>query len=359
MLYLSIFFKAQDESNSISRAGYAVGICALMGAVSAGLRGALIDRFGQKIPLRVMVPIYAVIIFTMASTSDYRTILITAFLMGSIAPPINLSVRPLWKYAVRSDQLRTAYAFDTAVISFASVIGPVLATYFALERSPSLGLMLCGVLMTIGGIAVSASKLLQSWVREIKSESDISLLRVPAIQSLAMERAVVGLGIGAFNIAVPSFAKLEGVPGNAALVLSTLALSTFAGGLLVGSKLKSVPPVKGYISNYRFYILAVLPLSFTTPELSMMIVAGFMGLAIGIQQVFFWEITEIVRPPGTAVQALGWLWTFEGTAIAFGSSISGLIIENFGPSRSLALTSLTVIVGYLIIILSRKRFIPR
>jgi predicted MFS family arabinose efflux permease len=356
MLYLSIFFKSQDETGSIAKAGYAVGLCALMGAFSAGIRGSIIDRFGQRAPLRILVPIHAALIFTMALTSDYSTILVTAFFMGWVAPPINLSVRPLWKFAIEADQLRTAYAFDTATISFGSVIGPVLATFAATQLSPTYSLITCGILMAIGGISISNLQLLEFWQREIKQETDLALLRIPAIQSLAIERTIVGIGIGAFNIAVPSYAKILGYPERAALVLSALALCTFVGGLLVGVKMQHVSPTRGYLKNYRFYILATLPLAFTSPGLSMVIVAALMGLAIGIQQVFFWEITELVRPPGTAVQALGWLWTFEGTAIAFGSAMSGVIIEALNVPTALAITSITVFLGYFVILASRKRF---
>lgn len=358
MLYLGIFFKAHDESGSIAKAGYVVGLCGLMGAFSAGIRGAIIDRYGQRLPLRIIAPIYAGLIFGMATTSDYQTLLIFALLMGSTAPPINLSVRPLWKFAVSEELLRSTYALDTAFISFASVIGPVLATTIALNLSPSIALIVCGILITIGGVAISFSSLLHNWVPEVKEDTDLKLLRVPAIQALATERTIVGIGIGAFNIAVPAYAKLEGVPGNAALVLSALALSNFSGGLFVGIRLRHVSPLKGYLRNYKFYLLAVLPLALTSPEHSMIFIAAFMGFAIGIQQVFFWEITELVRPRGTAVQALGWLWTFEGTAIAFGSAVSGVLIEAFGAQFSLLLTTFSVMLGYTVIWASQKKFQP-
>jgi predicted MFS family arabinose efflux permease len=356
MLYLSIFFKAQDETGSIAKAGYAVGICAVTGAFSAGIRGSLIDRYGQKIPMRIMVPLHGSLIFSMGTTSDYMTILIVAFLMGCVAPPINLSVRPLWRYAVSNEQLRTAYAFDSAMINFGSVLGPVIATLSATRLSPSYSLFICGSLMAIGGISISNLKILKYWRRETKSQNELSLLSVPAIRSLAMERTIVGIGIGAFNIAVPAYAKLIGNPEIAGYVLSSLALCSFLGGLMVGIKMKSVLPSRGYLFNYRFYVIAVLPLPFSTPGLSMILVASLMGLAIGIQQVFFWEITELVRPHGTAVQTLGWLWTFEGTAIALGSSLSGLLIESYTPQAALAITTITVILGYFVIYGSKGRF---
>jgi predicted MFS family arabinose efflux permease len=68
-----------------------------------------------------------------------------------------------------------------------------------------------------------------------------------------------------------------------------------------------------------------------------------------MQMVFYWEIVEKVRTKGTAASAIGWLWTFEGTATALGATVSGYISEAFSPRYCLALMSICVFVGYLII----------
>jgi hypothetical protein len=68
-----------------------------------------------------------------------------------------------------------------------------------------------------------------------------------------------------------------------------------------------------------------------------------------MQMVFYWEIVEKVRSKGTAASAIGWLWTFEGTAKAFGAMLSGFISEALSPRYCLALMSICVLVGYLII----------
>jgi predicted MFS family arabinose efflux permease len=65
--------------------------------------------------------------------------------------------------------------------------------------------------------------------------------------------------------------------------------------------------------------------------------------------VFYWEIVEKVRTKGTAASAIGWLWTFEGTATAIGAALSGYISEAFSPRYCLALMSICVLIGYLII----------
>ena len=59
MVALSIFFKTEDATGSVTVAGLAIGINSLAGAATAGLRGSLMDRYGQKWPLRILVPGYA------------------------------------------------------------------------------------------------------------------------------------------------------------------------------------------------------------------------------------------------------------------------------------------------------------
>ena len=133
MVALAIFFKTEDATGSIAAAGLAIGINSVAGAATAGLRGMLMDRYGQKWPLRIFVPGYAGMMLILNTMENRNGILVAAFIMGITAPPINLSVRPLWRDIVPKDFLRTAYAVDTSVMSSAGVLGPVIATSLALS----------------------------------------------------------------------------------------------------------------------------------------------------------------------------------------------------------------------------------
>ena len=128
MVGLGIFFKVEQALNSIAIAGLAVGINAAAGSATAGIRGTIIDRHSMKWPLRIQVPAYALMLIALNSATDKSSLLIFSLLLGLTAPPINLSVRPLWRVAVSDEWLRTAYAVDTAVMSAAGVIGPVIVS---------------------------------------------------------------------------------------------------------------------------------------------------------------------------------------------------------------------------------------
>jgi len=348
MISLSIFFKVQQTTGSIAIAGLATGVNGITGATTAGLRGTLIDRFGMKIPLRFFAPGYALLILLFSTGSSKTELVLFAGLLGFSAPPINLSIRPLWKVTVPKEQIRTAYAIDTAVMNSVGVFGPLLATTVSLNYSPQISLRICSILIIVGGTALSLSPQLKRWKPEKKSSSDLAVWRTPAMQLLMCEGVFIGLGWGAFDIAVPAFTTLENIPQRTGLIFAIMAAGNVIGGLVAGMVSKKTSSFAAFKRIYFYWFIFSLPLAFTYPNWSMMIVTATMSLMAGSLQVFYLEISEAVRPKGTAVAALGWLWTVEGTFASIGAAVGGFISEHYSPRYCLALTTVCVGVGYLI-----------
>lgn len=348
MISLSIFFKVQQTTGSIAIAGLATGVNGITGATTAGLRGTLIDRFGMKIPLRFFAPGYALLILLFSTGSSKTELVLFAGLLGFSAPPINLSIRPLWKVTVPKEQIRTAYAIDTAVMNSVGVFGPLLATTVSLNYSPQISLRICSILIIVGGTALSLSPQLKRWKPEKKSSSDLAVWRTPAMQLLMCEGVFIGLGWGAFDIAVPAFTTLENIPQRTGMIFAIMAAGNVIGGLVAGMVSKKTSSFAAFKRIYFYWFIFSLPLAFTYPNWSMMIVTATMSLMAGGLQVFYLEISEAVRPKGTAVAALGWLWTVEGTFASIGAAVGGFISEHYSPRYCLALTTVCVGVGYLI-----------
>ena len=355
MIGLSIFFKTEQVTGSVAVAGLAIGINSLSGAATAGLRGSLMDRFGQKWPLRIFVPGYASMMLILNNMQDKNAILVAAFIMGITAPPINLSVRPLWKMVVPEDYLRTAYAVDTSVMSTAGVVGPVVATSLALSSHPGSALTVAAAFMAIGGGALALTKISRDWVPEKKEADHTSLWRNKAIQLLMIEGCFIGFGWGVFDIAVPAFATLEGVPGRTAWIFTAMGVANIIGGLLGGLVSKKVSALKAMRLTYFVWIFISIPIIFTYPGWSMAIAAAFLGLIGGAIQVFYWEVMEAVRPKGSAVSMMGWIWTVEGTLMSIGAAAGGWIAETYSPRFAMSITSITIISGFIILTLGRKR----
>ena len=355
MIGLAIFFKAEHATGSIPIAGLALGLNSLAGSFTAGIRGAAIDKWGHKWPIRLLVPGYAfgIIMENMASSSTQ--ILVWAFLLGISAPPINISIRPLWKQIFPEEKVRGAYGVDTALMNSVGVIGPAIATTLALSSHPGSALAVCAISMLVGGIALERIITSREWIHEKKEPGQANFMRVPAIQLLLLEGIFIGLGWGFFDVGVPAYTTLEGVPHRTAWLFAIMAASNVAGGLVAGLLKKRKSSYRTMRSIYGAWALFSLPLYFTYPNWTLALVGATLGLAGGALQVIYFEVLELVRPAGTATSSLGWLWTIEGSMAAAGSAMGGWVAKEISPQICLGITSVMLCIGYVIMTLGRKR----
>ena len=355
MISLAIFFKTEQATDSVAIAGLAIGINSVAGSLTSGIRGSIMDKWGQKWPLRIFVPCYAGMLLGLNIAQDRNVLLIAAFVLGITAPPINLSVRPLWKDVVTPDYLRVAYAVDSTMMNFAFVIGPVLATSLALSSHPGSALATASALMFIGGTFLGLTSISRNWVPEKKVKGAVSLLRSKPLQLLMIEGCFIGFGWGLFDVAVPAFATLEGVPQRTAWIFASMGIANVVGGLIAGLVSKNRSALSTMRKTYFMWFLVSIPIAFTYPGWSMAIFGAALGLVGGAIQVFYWEVMEAVRPKGSQTAALGWLWSVEGSLMALGSALGGYLSETFSPQLVLATTSICIGIGFVILTTGRGR----
>lgn len=355
MIGLGIFFKAEQSTDSFAIAGFAIGLNSLAGAVTAGIRGSVMDRWGQKWPLRILVPGYTILILTLNQMDTARSILIAAFILGISAPPINLSVRPLWKDIVPPTYLRTAYAFDSAMMSSTSVLGPVVVTSLALSSRPYLALNVVAGLMLTGGAALAMTSVSRNWVPEKKIKGQERLLQNRAIQLLMFEGCFIGFGWGVFDVAVPAFATQENVPHRVAWIFASFGVATVIGGLLGGLVSKKLAPLAAMRRAYLLWTIACFPIAFTYPDWTMALVGASIGLLGGALQVFYFEVLEAVRPKGSQTSSLGWIWSVEGSFMAVGAAVGGVVSEHISPRVGLAMLPIMLFLGFVILTIGKGR----
>ncbi len=357
MVSLSIFFKVEQSTGSISSAGLALGLNAASGALTAGIRGSVMDKYGQKWPLRIMVPTYATLTIALNLADAKATMLTLAFVMGLSAPPINLSVRPLWKIVVPEKDLRTAYAVDSSIMNFAFVVGPVIATSLALSRFSSSPLFICAALMLLGGISLGMTKVSRNWIPETKGADYQPLWKHKPLQLLMIEGCFIGFGWGLFDVAVPAFTTIEKVPHMTAWIFAAMGVSNVVGGLLAGLVSKKTSSLKAMRRTYGVWFFVSIPMALSYPNWTMIIAGAFLGLVGGAIQVFYWEVMEAIRPQGSPTAMMGWLWSVEGTLMAVGAMAGGFISEHSSPTIALSITALCIGAGYLILALGKSRLI--
>jgi MFS family permease len=355
MIGLGIFFKAEQSTDSFAIAGFAIGLNSLAGAATAGIRGSVMDRWGQKWPLRILVPAYTILILVLNQMDSARSILIAAFVLGITAPPINLSVRPLWKDIVPPTYLRTAYAFDSSMMSSTTVLGPVVVTALALSSRPYLALDVVAGLILTGGIALGLTRVSRNWIPEKKAKGQERLLKNRAIQMLMFEGCFIGFGWGVFDVAVPAFATQEDVPHRVAWIFAAFGVATIIGGLLGGLVSKKMAPLSALRYAYVCWTVACVPIVFTYPDWTMAVVGASIGFFGGAVQVFYFEVLEAVRPKGSQTSSLGWIWSVEGTFMAVGAAVGGIVSEHLSPRVGLAMLPIMICIGYSILTVGRGR----
>jgi MFS family permease len=355
MLGLGIFFKAEQATGSFAIAGFAIGLASLATASTAGIRGSIMDRWGQKWPLRILVPSYTILVLNLNQTESTRAILISAFVLGITAPPINLSVRPLWKDIVPPTYLRTAYAFDSAMMSSTKVIGPVLVTALALSTRPYLALNAVAALLFIGGLSLALTPVSRNWIPEKKDKGQDVLLKNRAIQLLMFEGCFIGFGWGVFDVSIPAFAIQENVPHRVAWIFAAFGLANVIGGLLGGLVSKKLAPLSALRRAYFLWSIACIPIAFTYPDWTMALVGASIGFLGGAVQVFYFEVLEAVRPKGSQVSSLGWIWSVEGMFIALGAAVGGIVSEHLSPRIGLGLLPFMIFIGFIILTIGMGR----
>ena len=343
MIDLAVFFHVQHATGSVGTAGLALGVGSLFGALSAAPRGQFVDRYGQTVPLYLLAPAYAVVTFGigMFGSSASAAILLSA-LRGTVAPPINMSIRPLWRGVVGDDRVRTAYGLDSAHMNIMQLLGPVLSTLIALHVGTRQALDVVAALMLIGGFALAVHPASREWIPEERVHGEPGLFRSPAMRLLALEGASMGMAMGFITIGIPALATLAGDRSQAGPLMSAVGVGSIIGTVWAGAKAKDVAPVRGVRNSVLLCAIALIPLAWVPlgPWLMLQIAVAF-GL-MGPAQVFYLETIDIVRPRGTAVTSLGTLWTIEGSAAALASALGGNIAEWVSPHFTLFLGSVCV-----------------
>ena len=189
----------------------------------------------------------------------------------------------------------------------------------------------------------------KEWKPEVKTGNEIGIFRVPGIRLMMIEGIIIGLGAGIFQIAVPAFTSIRHQEHLTGTIFAVSSACSIVGSLLAGLVGKRLTPLRAFVRNYYLWAMVGLPLCFTTPGWSLILVGGLVGLTVGSQSVFYLEVVEAVRPRGTAASALGWMWTVEGSAASVGAWLGGSFSQAFSPQFCFAITSASVVIGAFIV----------
>nr|BFE81577.1 hypothetical protein GCM10020093_041780 [Planobispora longispora] len=160
MLGLGIMLLIQELTRSYGMAGAVAGTVNVSYAVAAPLMGRLVDRFGQA---RVIVPLVlthgtalAALMLCVEFGAPSWTLFAVGIVIGAAAVPLGSLVRTRWTHLLGgTDQLHTAFSFESVADEVVFVAGPALVTALATMVNPYAGLIVT-LVCAVGGTLVFA-----------------------------------------------------------------------------------------------------------------------------------------------------------------------------------------------------------
>lgn len=153
MLSLAFLIHIERVYDSYTAAGLVLGAMSIGQAIAGPLTSRLMGRWGIRPVILVTMVVCTTSIVLMALLSlEVWALMLIGFLAGLSMPPIQPAVRTIYPKIVNSRQLTPLFSLDASAQEIIWVLGPVIATFVAIQVSTVAGILLAAVFLVVGGI---------------------------------------------------------------------------------------------------------------------------------------------------------------------------------------------------------------
>jgi MFS family permease len=332
MLSLAFLIHIEQVFDSYGAAGLVLGAMSIGQAVAGPLTSRLMGRWGMRPVITATLVVCATSIVTMALVSmPIYVLMIVGLVAGLSTPPIQPAVRTIYPKIVNSRQLTPLFSLDASAQEIIWVLGPVIATFVAIQVSPVAGILLAAIFLIGGGV----------WFLVLPEVGRVRIPRSRRKLGVVLKRPAVMLStIVGFMLVAACAAVEAGVvaafghgSSSSGWVLGIFALGSLIGGLALGHA-----PIGPWALASRMLIVTVGLSLAAVGDLSFWWLAATLLLAgIGIAPAFavlFGIVSASVKFSDTA-EAYGWVGTGQLMGAAMGSAIAGFMIDQNGATAAI------------------------
>ena len=336
----------------------------LAGAVSAtfALTNALVspqisrfvDRFGQRAVVApatlVSVIAFAVLIIAARQGWPAWTLFAAAFFSAAM-PSMPAMVRARWTEIFRGrPELNTAFAFESAADELVYISGASLSVGLAVSLFPEAGMVVSTASLALGTIAFLLQRSTEPRVRVSGSEGrQRSAIWLRPVQIITTALIFVGATFATAEVSAVAITKQLGQPEAASIVIGVYAIGSFLVGLAIGALNLSMPLQRQLLIAVSVLALTALPLLVAGSSVALLASAVFLsGVAISPTFITAFGLIERRVPESMLTEGVTWVMTGIGIGMALGAFVSGLVVDNFGPTNgfwvSVAASLITVLI---------------
>jgi MFS family permease len=345
MMGIGMVMMVSAQYKSYGLAGGVAAANSVAWALGAAGMSNLVDRFGQR---RVMLPSsmvsacsLAVLVVLGSVRAPVWTLFPAAVAVGITAGAPGALVRSRWNHVLKDPQkLHTAFSLESTLDETTFVIGPVLATFLAVEVAPGAGLVAPVVLTVVGSLWFYSLTSTEPPVtrpafgggarRKRGSRAAPGggmLLLLPGVAAVAGVTVMVGWLFGAMDVSVVAAAETWGDKGMAGLVLAVISLGSVLGGLGYGTRHWVSSTVRRWVLVLGLLALATLALPFV-PGVVALSVCGFAtGVTVAPTMINLNTLMQSLAPADRLTEGLAWVSTSLGVGVSLGSTIAGQLID--------------------------------
>ena len=224
MLSIGLMVHVQHLSGSFTAAGVVAGAYALALSIGGPMLGRLVDRSGQTLVLLTSAGAAAALLGTIAiapAGTPLGVLVALAIGIGLAEPPVGACLRTqLSSLLPDPGVVRAAYAFEASIVELTWVAGPPFVLGVGALWSTGTALAAGGVVLLVATAAFAAQPASRSWPpTPAAGQRHGGALRTPAMRTLIAVLLLVGVLLGADEVAVTAAARaLDGTTAAALLL---------------------------------------------------------------------------------------------------------------------------------------------
>ena len=343
---LAIIFIVVAATDSYALAGALTAVGSIVVGAAEVFWSRQADRRGQAKVLLLTAPtrVVSFLIFVVLVSKDAPiwTWFVSLIVAESTAISAGGMVRRRWLHILKNDPdnsdghlVNTAYSWEAMVDEIVFILGPVVATSFAVNVAPSAGILAGLVFLAIGWTSLAAMKSTEPPAQPANKENPHpAVLRNRIVQSIVIPCALLGGFFGAIGITVVGFAEERNHPGSTGWLLAIWAVGSAVAAMINGViKFKSA-----HAARFLVYLVA---LTIATVPLLLVNSIPLLALALFVNGLFIaplivnaYGTVENAVPAGQITEALTWVIAGMPLGGALASALAGIVIDNSGAQMA-------------------------
>ncbi|MFJ2770869.1 MFS transporter [Streptomyces sp. NPDC087300] len=323
-------------------AGLAVSGSALGQALTAPLRGRLVDRCAPRPVLLGSLAAHLATVTALVTVArghaSVAVLLVLAVALGVTTPPVAVMMRSAWHGAAGPRTAGTAMALDSAMTGTALITGPLLASWLSLSVSPVAPFVAVALLIS-GAVALLVGVVGPPCVppRPAGAGRLLGPLTCASLRRLLAVDALFVASVTGIDVLLPVYAQEYGAAAYAGLYLGALSIGSVLGSLALGalpSGRSGGPGLGALLGVFAAGAGALAVACWVSPTV-VLLVCPVAGLAIGSAFGALRTIAGDLAPRGRVTETMSWLSSLDLAGGAAGAALFAYLADAEGSRTTL------------------------